>query len=149
MCLWLIAAPTQWKYRLSQTFQFNFLPFFFLLSGLPSWKPPPPPSSSSFVFLRPPLNSLKHGRLNIYMSLRACLMLKAHFHRRVNEWKSFRQNTSSGWWVPGHFGATVPQVQPPFQGMVRQGPRGLLGGSAEKHSPADTAVSLKRGDLCI
>lgn len=27
--------------------------------------------------------------------------------------------------------------------------QGSVGGSVEKHSPADTAVSVKRGDLCI
>lgn len=100
-------------------------------------------------FLRLPLNSLKHGRLNIYTSALACLMLKAHLHSRVNEWKSFRQNTSSGWWVPGHFMVLVHTGSTSFSGHGRQRPRGLLGGSVEKHNTADIAVCLKRGDQCI
>lgn len=43
----------------------------------------------------------------------------------------------------------VPQVQPPFQGMGDRDPGVCSGGSVEKHNPADTAVSVKRGDLCI
>ncbi|TNN54951.1 hypothetical protein EYF80_034819 [Liparis tanakae] len=38
----------------------------------------------------------------------------------------------------------VPQVQPPFQGMGGRDPGGCAGASAEKHSPADTAVSEKQ-----
>lgn len=98
-------------------------------------------------FLWPPLNSLKRGRLNIYTSALACLMLKAHSHSRVNEWKSFRQNTSSGWWVPGHFTAPVPQVQPPFQGMRDSDP-GVCSGAQWRSTALLTLLSLWKEAIC-
>lgn len=110
---------------------------------------------SSHSLLRPLLNSLEHARLNIYKSAFACLMLKAHSHCRVNEWKSCRQNTSSSWWVPGHFTVThrLPTGSTSFSGHERRRPpgRGSLlgwGGSAERRGPADAAVSLWKEAIC-
>lgn len=48
---------------------------------------------SSIHLYMPPLNSVKHVRLNIYTWDPACLTLQTHLRRRVNEWKRFRQNT--------------------------------------------------------
>lgn len=98
-------------------------------------------------FLKPPLNSLKHGWLNIYTSALACLMLTAYSHRRVNEWKSFRQNTSSGWWVPGHFTVPVPQVQPPFQGIGDRDP-GFCSGAQLRSTALLTLLSLWKEAIC-
>ena len=64
----------------------------------------------------------------------------------MNE-KSFRQNTSSGWWVPGHFTAPVPQVQPPFQGMGDSDP-GVCSGAQWRSTALLTLLSLWKEAIC-
>lgn len=76
-----------------------------------------------------------------------CLMLKAHSHSRVNERKkSFRQNTSSSWWVPGHFTMQVPQVQSPFQGMGDRDPE-VCSGAQRRSKALLTLLSLWKGAI--
>lgn len=76
----------------------------------------------AYSFLQLSLNSHQHGKPNIYTSALACLTLKACSRRTANEWKSFRHNTSSSWWVPGHFA----QVWTSFSGHGRPGGTGGL-----------------------
>lgn len=103
---------------------------------------------SSHSLLRPLLNSLEHARLNIYKSAFACLMLKAHSHCRVNEWKSCRQNTSSSWWVPGHFTVThrLPTGSTSFSGHERRRPS--VGGAQRRGGALLTLLSLWKEAIC-
>lgn len=98
----------------------------------------------AYSFLQLSLNYLLHGKPNIYTSALACLTLKAYSLCRANEWKSFRQNTSSIWWVPGHFA----QVEPPFQDMGDGGTQRSALGAWGRSRALLTLLSLWKEAIC-